>query len=417
MSTTRFAQAEDESQGSNAPPRDPRLRLLLRIAELTRVGTLTLVLPDGATHRIAASPAPTATFVIRDARAVTRLATGGSLGWAEAYLDGLWESPDIRAVMALAAANEAEWTPLLRGRRWTRALAWIAHKLRPNTRRGASRNIVAHYDLGNDFYRLWLDASMTYSSAVFAEPAEALELAQARKMRLLCQRLGLRPGMRVLEIGCGWGGFATMAAREFGARVVGLTLSPSQLEFARARIAKAGLSDLVELRLQDYRDVAGQFDRIASIEMFEAVGREYWPTYFRTVHDRLAPGGVAGIQTITIDDAWFDDYARTADFIQRHVFPGGMLPSPSHLRREVAVAGLEWRSDHWFGLDYAETLARWYADFQRAWPQVARLAAPAGKQPYDARFKRLWEYYLAYCEIGFRARWTDVGQLILARPG
>jgi cyclopropane-fatty-acyl-phospholipid synthase len=208
-----------------------------------------------------------------------------------------------------------------------------------------------------------------------------------------------------------------MAARDFGAQVVGLTLSPSQLEFARARIAAAGLADRVELRLQDYRDVPGQFDRIASIEMFEAVGREYWPTYFRTVHERLAPGGLAGIQTITIDDAWFDDYARTADFIQRHVFPGGMLPSPARLRQEVAAARLEWRGEHWFGPDYAETLARWYADFQRAWPQVARLAPPAGKQPYDARFKRLWEYYLAYCEIGFRARWTDVGQLILARPG
>ncbi len=417
MSTTRIAPFDDASHGRSAPPRDPRLRLLLKIAERMRVGTLTLVLPDGATHRLAATPEPSATVAIRDPRAVTRLATGGSLGWAEAYLDGLWESPDIRAVMALAAANEAELTPLLRGRPWMRVLAWIAHRLRPNTRRGASRNIVAHYDLGNDFYRLWLDASMTYSSAVFAEPAETLEAAQARKMRLLCERLGLRPGMRVLEIGCGWGGFATMAARDFGAQVVGLTLSPSQLEFARARIAEAGLADRVELRLQDYRDVPGQFDRIASIEMFEAVGREYWPTYFRTVHERLAPGGLAGIQTITIDDAWFDDYARTADFIQRHVFPGGMLPSPGRLRQEVAAARLEWRGDHWFGPDYAETLARWYADFQRAWPQVARLAPPTGKQAYDARFKRLWEYYLAYCEIGFRARWTDVGQLILARPG
>ena len=416
VSTTRFAQANDQSHGRTAPPRDPRLRLLLEIAGQIRVGALTLVMPDGATHRLAASPLPAATVVIRDPRAVTRLVTGGSLGWAEAYLDGLWDSPDIRAVMALAAANEAELAPLLRGRPWTRALAWVAHKLRPNTRRGSSRNIVAHYDLGNEFYRLWLDASMTYSAAVFAEPAEALELAQARKMRLLCERLGLRPGMRVLEIGCGWGGFATLAAREFGVHVVGLTLSPSQLEFARARIAEAGLSERVELRLQDYRDVPGQFDRIASIEMFEAVGREYWPTYFRTVHDRLAPGGLAGIQTISIDDAWFADYARTADFIQRHVFPGGMLPSPGELRREVAAAGLEWRGDHWFGLDYAETLARWYGDFQRAWPQVARLPPPTGKQPYDARFKRLWEYYLAYCEIGFRARWTDVGQLILARP-
>jgi len=420
MSTTRSAISGDDSRGSRAPPRDARLRLALHVASRIRVGTLTLVLPDGATHRVAASPEPAATVILRDARAVTRLATGGSLGWAEAYLDGFWESPDIRAVMAVAAANAAEWTSVLRGGRLTRVLAWVAHRLRANTRRGASRNIVAHYDLGNDFYRLWLDATMTYSSAVFGSaaegPGEALEAAQARKMRLLCERMGLRPGMRVLEIGCGWGGFASMAAGEFGAQVVGLTLSPAQLEFGRAQIAAAGLSERVELRLQDYRDVAGRFDRIASIEMFEAVGREYWPGYFRTVHDRLAPGGVAGIQTITIGDRWFDDYARTADFIQRHVFPGGMLPSPGHLRRQVTAAGLEWRGEHWFGQDYAETLSRWYADFQRAWPQIGRLPPPAGKRAYDGRFKRLWEYYLAYCETGFRAGWTDVGQLILARP-
>jgi cyclopropane-fatty-acyl-phospholipid synthase len=417
MSTSRTAGLEHgDSHGGSAPPRDPRLRLALHMAQSIRAGTITLVMPDGATHRVVATPEPAATVVFRDARAVTRLATGGSLGWAEAYLDGFWESPDIRAVMALAAANAAPWAEVLRGRRWTRALAWVAHRLRPNTRRGAARNIVAHYDLGNDFYRLWLDPSMTYSAAVFAEAGEALEAAQARKMRLLCERMALRPGMRVLEIGCGWGGFATMAAGEFGAKVVGLTLSPAQLEFARARVAEAGLSERVELRLQDYRDAGGQFDRIASIEMFEAVGREYWPAYFRAVHDRLAPGGVAGIQTITIEDRWFDDYARTADFIQRHVFPGGMLPSPLHLRRQVDAAGLEWRAAHWFGQDYAETLARWYCAFQRAWPQIARLPHPAGKRHYDARFKRLWEYYLAYCEIGFRAGWTDVGQLILARP-
>ena len=417
MSTTSSAHlAGQASHGGTSPPHDPRLRLVLRVASLIRAGTLTLVMPDGVTHRLVASPEPSATVVFRDPRAATRLLTGGSLGFAEAYLDGLWESPDIRAMMALVAANEAQFTPMLRGRPWTRALAWLAHKLRPNTRRGAARNIVAHYDLGNDFYRLWLDPTMTYSAAVFADPAETLEAAQARKMRLLCERLALRPGMRVLEIGCGWGGFATMAARDYGAHVVGLTLSPSQMELARARIAAAGLSERIELRLQDYRDTTGQFDRIASIEMFEAVGREYWPAYFRTVHDRLAPGGLAGIQTIAISDTWFDSYAATADFIQRHVFPGGMLPSPGHLRAQVAAAGLDLRAEHWFGQDYAETLARWHADFQRAWPRIAHLPHPAGKRQYDARFKRLWEYYLAYCEIGFRAGWTDVGQLILARP-
>jgi len=399
-----------------APPRDPRLRLALRLARMIRVGTLTVVLPDGSSHRVVATEKPTATIVFRHPRAVTRLAVGGSLGLAEAYLEGLWDSPDIREVMALAAANEAQWEPLLRGRPWVRALSWMTHRLRPNTRGGAARNIIEHYDLGNAFFARWLDPSLTYSSAMFADPAEDLQAAQDRKMRHLCELLDLRPGMRVLEIGCGWGGFAAMAARDYGAQVVGLTLSPSQLELARERLAREGLSDRVELRLQDYRDVQGQFDRIASIEMFEAVGRKFWPAYFATVRDRLAPGGLAGIQTITIADRFWTDYVRTADFIQRHVFPGGMLPSPARLREEVAAAGLQWREAHWFGQDYAETLSRWYGAFQRAWPEISHLPQRADAQRYDARFKRLWEYYLAYCQTGFSARWTDVGQVILARP-
>ena len=409
MSTTRT------HPGAPAAPRDPRLRLALHAASLIRTGSITVGLPDGTLHRVAVTPEPCATIVFREPRAITRLVTGGSLGLAEAYLDGQWESPDIRAVMALAAANEAEWEPMLRGRPWVRASSRLLHRLRPNTRRGAARNIIDHYDLGNDFFAAWLDPSLPYSSAVFAPPTDPLEEAQTRKMRLLCERLALRPGMTLLEIGCGWGGFAAMAAREFGARVVGLTLSPSQLEAARARLAAEGLSDRVELRLQDYRDVTGTFDRIASIEMFEAVGRKFWPAYFATLRDRLAPGGMAGIQTITIADRLWDDYVSTADFIQRHVFPGGMLPSPARLHELADGAGLRWHAEHWFGQDYAETLARWYTAFQRAWPAIAALPQREGAARYDARFKRLWEYYLAYCETGFRAGWTDVGQVILAK--
>jgi cyclopropane-fatty-acyl-phospholipid synthase len=391
-------------------PRDRRLRLALGLARLIRVGTLTLVLPDGSTHRVAASPEPAATIVIRNPRTVTRLIAGGSLGLAEAYLDGQWESPDLGAVMAVAAANEAEWDGMLRGRPWMRRLSRLLHMVRPNTRRGARRNIVDHYDLGNDFYARWLDPGMTYSAALFAHPGETLEAAQERKMRALCDALGLRPGMRVLEIGCGWGGFAELAARDYGVQVLGITLSPSQLAYGQARIAAAGLGGQVELRLQDYRDVGGRFDRIASIEMFEAVGERFWPAYFATLHARLVPGGLAGLQTITIADRLFADYRRTADFIQRHVFPGGMLPSPARLRAEVARAGLAWRDERWFGADYAETLARWQARFQSSWSDISRLPGR-----YDARFKRLWEYYLAYCETGFRAGWTDVGQIVLAR--
>jgi cyclopropane-fatty-acyl-phospholipid synthase len=408
--TTSQVQAEAEGiPFSIEAPRDRRLRLALRMAAMIRVGQITVILPDGSTHRVAVTAEPAATMIIKDPRAATRLMTGGSLGLAEAYIDGLWESPDIRAVMALAAANEAEWDATLQGRPWVRAAARALHWLRPNTRRGARRNIMEHYDLGNDFYRQWLDPSMTYSSALFETSAQSLEAAQAGKIHRLCQALGLQPGMRVLEIGCGWGGFAEVAARDYGADVVGVTLSAAQLAYGTQRMALAGLGHRVELRLQDYRDIPGRFDRVASIEMFEAVGEPYWPVFFKVLRQKLAPGGLAGLQIITISDRLFPSYRRTADFVQRHIFPGGMLPSPSRLREEVARAGLVWGSEHWFGRDYAETLLRWQTAFQTHWPEIARL--PMG---FDARFKRLWEYYLAYCETGFRAGWTDVGQILLS---
>ena len=396
-------------------PADRRLRLLLRVARLIRRGTLAIVLPDGARHVIEAGPGPAATFIVKDPRAVRRLLTGGSLGLAEAYLAGMWDTPDLRAVMAMAAGNEAEWQTLLAGRAWMRALARLGHRLRPNTRRGARRNIVEHYDLGNAFYSEWLDRTMTYSSALFGGQNDSLEAAQLRKVHRLCQALDLRPGMRVLEIGCGWGGFAEVAARDYGARVTGITLSPAQLAYAQARMQRAGLADRVELLLEDYRDVRGSFERIASIEMFEAVGEQYWPAFFAALRERLAPGGRAGLQIITIADRFFDTYRRGADFIQRHVFPGGMLPSPLRLHQEADRAGLAWSGEFWFGRDYAETLARWQARFQAAWPRIAEAARLAAR-PADERFKRLWEYYLAYCETGFRAGWTDVGQIVLVRP-
>jgi len=395
------------------PPRNRWLRVALRMAEMIRVGTLTVVLPDGRTQRVVRTAHPAATVVIKDARAAKRLILGGSLGLAEAYVDGLWESPSIRDVMTLAAENEAQWVQILNGRPWMRFISRLAHRLRPNTRQGARRNIIEHYDLGNDFYTAWLDPSMAYSAALFDHPGEDLEAAQTRKMHRLCTMLGLQPGMRVLEIGCGWGGFAEIAARDYGCHVVGVTLSPSQLDYATARIAAAGLADRVEFRLQDYRDTTGTFDRIASIEMFEAVGQQYWPAYFDALRDRLAPGGLAGLQIITISDALFDDYQSHADFIQRHIFPGGMLPSPGQLQLQYARAGLTERASHWFGQDYAQTLQLWNAAFQSAWSDIQR-STRLRQRPCDARFKRLWEYYLAYCETGFRAGWTDVGQILLA---
>ncbi|OYV51061.1 MAG: SAM-dependent methyltransferase [Rhodospirillales bacterium 20-60-12] len=396
---------------SPARPTDRRLRLGLQFARLLRAGALTVNLPDGSTHHFEGhEPGPTATIMVRDPRMVARLAFRGSLGLGEAYLEGWWDSPSVIDVLMLGTANAAEWDEMLRGKLWARVGSWLLHKLRPNARKGARRNIADHYDLGNDFYKLWLDDSMTYSAALFNGQATNLEAAQAEKYRRLCRALELKPGMDVLEIGCGWGGFAEIAAGEFGAKVLGITLSTEQLAYGKARMARQGLTDRVELRLQDYRDTPGQFDRIASIEMFEAVGEEYWPAYFNTVRDRLKPGGQAGIQVITIADQFFEEYRTTADFIQRYVFPGGMLPSPTRLNQEVERSGLAVRDVFWFGQDYAETLAIWHTKFQAAWSHASALPAR-----YDTRFKRLWEFYLAYCEAGFRAGWTDVGQVLISR--
>jgi cyclopropane-fatty-acyl-phospholipid synthase len=394
-----------------AKPRDRRLQLGLQFAKMMRAGKLNMVLPDGSTHHFeGVEPGPSATMIVKDGRMVAKLAFRGCLGLAEGYLENMWDSPNVTDVLALGTANEQAWEDMLRGKFWARFVSWLMHKLRPNTRKGSRKNISEHYDLGNDFYAEWLDPSMTYSSALFAEGATDLQSAQAQKYRRLCQALDLQPGMSVLEIGCGWGGFAEMAAGEFGATVTGITLSTEQLAYAQSRVEKAGLADKVTLKLQDYRDTRGTFDRIASIEMFEAVGEEYWPIYFQTVRDRLAPGGRAGLQVITIADRFFPDYRKTADFIQRYIFPGGMLPSPTRLREEIANAGLAMSAQHWFGQDYSETLTRWQTTFQAKWQKISGLSAQ-----YDERFKRLWEFYLGYCKVGFDAGWTDVGQIVLER--
>ncbi len=393
---------------------DRRLRLGLQLGHLVRVGKLTIHLPGGDVHRFeGAEPGPSATLIINDSRTIAKTIYGGSLGFSEAYLNGWWDSPTLTEMLLLGTANESSWNAVIDGKPWMRLLSKLMHKFRPNTKSGSRRNIADHYDLGNDFYQQWLDPTMTYSAAHFT-PDATLEQAQKQKMRAICNALKLAPGKRVLEIGCGWGGFAELAATEYGAEVVGITLSREQLAYGQARIAAAGLQDKVILKLQDYRDTGGSFDAIASVEMIEAVGEEYWPTYFKTIHDRLKPGGLACIQAITIAEQYFDGYRQSADFIQRYVFPGGMLASPTRLHREVADAGLTWRASNWFGLDYAETLKHWQSAFQAAWPVIAEL--PAAKGRYDARFKRLWEYYLAYCEAGFRAKWTDVGQILIARP-
>jgi cyclopropane-fatty-acyl-phospholipid synthase len=390
--------------GARRPSR--RARTLREIGTRLKVGTLHLILPNGESLTFHGSePGVEATFHVHRARVMRRFLVGGHLAFGEAYIDGDWDSPDVAALLIYFLQNEPFFG--LEGSWWVRLLQRIAHRLRDNSRRRARDNIAAHYDLGNAFYERWLDPSMTYSAARF-EPAECdLEAAQINKYRRIADLADIRPGHRVLEIGFGWGGFAQYAA-ERGASVVGLTLSRAQLDYAQARLARAGLADRVELRLQDYRDATGCYDRIVSIEMIEAVGEPYWPIYCTKLRELLAPDGRAALQAILIDEARWAIYRASPDFIQRYVFPGGMLPTPARLRAELERTGLRWLEDHRFGADYARTLSLWRERFQAAWPEIMPLG-------FDERFRRLWRYYLSYCEAGFAFGSIDVHQIALAR--
>jgi cyclopropane-fatty-acyl-phospholipid synthase len=408
-----------ESDAATVPESDTHregfaLRAILAAAARIEIGRLTVFVPSGRRHQFAGPrPGPDATLVLRAPRAARRILFGGNVGFAEAYMDGEIDSPDLAALLELAARNEAAINDIHYGKASRLGAAVglarrLWHALRPNTRRGSKRNIAYHYDLGNEFYRRWLDPSMAYSSAVYRDGAADLEEAQRAKFARMAELLAVRPGQRVLEIGCGWGSFAAYLAREFRAHVTAITVSREQLTHTQARVQKEGLGDLVEARFVDYRDVEGRFDRIASIEMFEAVGEKYWPAYFGKLRDSLAPGGRAALQIITIADRFFESYRGGVDFIQRYIFPGGMLPSDAALKAQFDRAGLTLDRQDFFGLDYAETLAEWNRCFQRAWPEIQTLG-------FDQRFKRMWEFYLAYCEAGFRSGSTDVTQVALVR--
>ncbi|MEQ9813530.1 MAG: cyclopropane-fatty-acyl-phospholipid synthase family protein [Azospirillaceae bacterium] len=384
------------------------MRLLLRLGEQLSIGTLTAELPDGTVRRFGtAGTRPAAHIVVHRDRLARRFLMGGNLGFCEAYIDGDWSSPDVEALFTLFLVNQRALQRRMQGRFWFRALGRVRHWLNANTRSGSKRNIIAHYDLGNRFFAEWLDPTMTYSSAFF-DGTEDLAAAQRRKYARLADGLALAPDRHLLEIGCGWGGFAEYAAAERGAIVTGITISPAQYEFARKRLFEAGLAERADIRLVDYRDVEGEYDHVASIEMFEAVGEAYWPAYFDTLRQRLRPGGTAGLQIITIEDGLFDSYRRKPDYIQRYIFPGGMLPSPAALDREVARAGLVTRAVAEFGEHYARTLRDWNGRFQAAWPRLNAMG-------YDTRFKRLWEQYLAYCAAGFQVGTINVRQTILGR--
>ncbi len=371
-------------------------------------GRIVVQLPSGARHAAGGSaPGPEAALVVHRWRALRRLLIEGDLGFAEAYMDADWSTPDLPALLHFGALNqdaigvEAGWPLRLLRRVW--------HACRANTRTGSRRNIRAHYDIGNDFYAAWLDAGMTYSAAPFEDAAMSLEAAQAAKLDRIVTALRIDGSEHVLEIGCGWGSLAAaLAAR--GCRVTGLTLSPAQRSYASARLADAGLAAQADLRLQDYRDVTGQFDRVVSVEMLEAVGEEFWPAYFRTLARCLAPHGVAVLQFISIAEHRFAAYRAGVDFIQRHIFPGGLLPTVGAVRAEAARAGLAMETVAQFAAGYAATLAEWRRRFLAAWPTLRA-------QGFDDRFARKWEYYLAYCEAGFRSGLLDVGLYRLRHAG
>ena len=385
-------------------------RAVIRLLKELKHGTLVMQLPDGSSAHFGtlAEGEPRAGISLRNWNVCTAALKSGDIGFAESFIAGDWTTPDLSALLKLFLANQKDMDAIIYGTWWGSALYRIKHLFNRNSRSGSKKNIHAHYDLGNEFYTLWLDPTMNYSSAWFnGQRDQPMPDAQWAKVRRALSEAGVQPGHRVLEIGCGWGALAESAARDFGATVSGVTLSTEQLAWAEKRLKDAGLAG--DLRFQDYRDIQdGPFDAIASIEMFEAVGREYWPSFFQTVHDQLKPGGRACIQSITIRDDLFDRYVKSTDFIQQYIFPGGLLPSPSEFRKAAERAGLSVVNELDFGGDYAETLRRWRDSFLHQDAKVRRLG-------FDTRFMRIWEFYLAYCEAAFDMGNTSVMQFTLQR--
>ncbi|WP_176249124.1 MULTISPECIES: cyclopropane-fatty-acyl-phospholipid synthase family protein [unclassified Sulfitobacter] len=379
------------------------------MAQEMHKGQVDFVLPDGRRFRAkGADPFPVAEIHINNADLFARLIRDGDLGFSDAYLDDWWSTPDLQAFMDVVHANEDIYDSFP-GMGLVRKYESLRFWLQRNSKKQARKNISYHYDLGNDFYKLWLDDTMTYSSALFEDgPQQSLEAAQTAKYASMVDQMGVEPGDHVLEIGCGWGGFAEYAAKERGLKVTCLTISKEQFKYAKERIEKAGLSDLVELKLQDYRDERGVYDGIASIEMFEAVGEKYWPSYFNTLRDRLKPGKLATLQIITVQDRRWKVYKRGVDFIQKYIFPGGMLPSPTVLRQQVEKAGLAVEKSIEFGKSYNLTLRRWHETFNEKWDDIAAMG-------FDERFKRMWNFYLTSCASTFDSGNCDVTQITVKR--
>ncbi len=412
MNQTAATPAANLPDTAPRPPRAPRAaQMALRLMERLDRGTLELVLPDSSQRRFGDGQGPRAALHLHDWHLCGAALKSGDIGFAESFIDGHWSTPDLPELLRLMIANREQVESVIYGSWWGALLYRVRHLLNRNTRTGSRKNIHAHYDLGNEFYRLWLDPTMNYSGAWFnGDLAQPLEQAQHAKVRRALAAAGVQPGARILEIGCGWGALAETAARDLQARVTGVTLSTEQLAWATERMRAAGLAERVDLRLQDYRDITDEpFDAVVSVEMFEAVGREYWPSFFETLKRCLKPGAQACIQSITIRDDLFDRYVRSTDFIQQYIFPGGLLPSQTEFCRAAEHAGLEVVDRMAFGTDYAETLRRWRAAFTA---QAERMQ-PLG---FDPRFMRIWDFYLAYCEAAFDTGNTNLLQFTLRRP-
>ena len=387
-------------------------RTVLKLLQGLRHGSLTLHFPDGKMQRFGGEASPHATLHLNNWNAFGAALKSGDIGFAESFIDGDWTTPDLTALLRVLVQNRTEVEQAIFGSWWGQLAYRVKHWLNRNNRSNSKKNIHAHYDLGNAFYTRWLDPSMNYSSALFGgNLAQSLQQAQEAKVRRVLEQAGVQAGDRVLEIGCGWGALAEMATTGFGAHVTGVTLSTEQLAFAQERMQRLGVADKADLRLQDYRDINdAPFDAVCSVEMIEAVGKDYWPTYFASVATLLKPGGRACIHSIVIDDALYARYINSTDFIQQYIFPGGCLPSPSVFRAQAQAAGLQVEQEHAFGLDYAETLKRWREAFLKHRDEVLNLG-------FDKRFMHIWEFYLCYCEAAFMEKNIDVVQYTLRKPG
>lgn len=394
---------------SEQQPMTLGLRILRYMLRGVRVGTLDVTWPNGEKDSFGGAERVDLHGVlhIRNGAMIRHVLKNGEVGFGEAYLDGCWDSPDLARVLQVMYLNEPHYKGPFDKNIVGRFVAWLGHRFNANTRSGSRKNIEFHYDLGNEFYKMWLDETMAYSAGVFIQPSETLMDAQINKFKLMFDRLDLKPEHTLLEIGSGWGGFAIYAAQHSGCRVHSITLSKEQLAEARVRAEKAGLADRVSFELRDYRDLTDTYDRVVSIEMYEAVGEDYWPGYFKAIHTALKPGGIAAIQGITINPSIFDQYRSKRDFIQKYIFPGGMLCPPGRFQDLAAKAGLTPLDARFYAKDYADTLAQWDRNVLGVRDKIV--------QQFDERFLRMWRYYLAYCECGFRVGSIDLMQISLKR--